>query len=287
MKIAVIGTGQLGSDIIEEFKKNENFKVIPLSHQDLDITIESNLKKLEEIKPDIIINTAGYTDVDKAEDDIENAFRVNSYGALYIAKLSNKINALNIYISTDFVFDGNKNSPYTEEDKPNPINIYGISKYLGEIFTQNYSKRYYIIRVASLYGKYGSKQKGGNFVDKIINKAKNNEEIKVVDDIVMSPTYTKDVANMLEKIIEIRPDYGVYHCVNEGYTSWYNLAKKILEYLNIDKEIIPIKSDDLNLRAKRPKFSALENSRLHSLGLRMPNWEDGLYRYLKEYFSKI
>ncbi|MGC9133625.1 MAG: dTDP-4-dehydrorhamnose reductase [Nanopusillaceae archaeon] len=285
MRIAVIGTGQLGSDIIEEFRKNGKFEVIPLSHQDLDITIESNLKKLEELRPNIIINTAGYTNVDKAENDIENAFKVNSYGALYIAKISNKIDALNIYISTDFVFDGNKNSPYIEEDKPNPINIYGASKYLGEIFTQNYSKIYYIIRVASLYGKYSSKQKGGNFVDKIINKAKNNEEIKVVDDIIMSPTYTKDVVNILEKIIEIKPDYGIYHCVNEGYTSWYNFAKKILEYLNIDNEVIPIKSDNLNLPAKRPKFSALENKKLHSLGLKMPDWEDSLYRYLKN-FSK-
>ena len=287
IRIAILGsTGQLGSDIVEVFSKEEKFEIIPLSHRDLDVTSEESVKKLEELKPDIIINATGYTNVDKAEIEINEAFKVNSHGALYIAKVSSKIDAINIYISTDFVFDGNKNSPYIEEDIPNPINVYGASKYLGEIFTKNYSKRYYIIRVASLFGKNSSRQKG-NFIDKIIEKAKNNEEIKVVDDIIMSPTYTKDVANVLKEFIKIQPEFGIYHMVNEGYCSWYELAKEVFNNLNINAKLYPIKSEELNLIAKRPKFSALENKNIKKLGLKMPDWKDAVYRYLKEKYNFI
>ncbi|BFI73645.1 NAD(P)-dependent oxidoreductase [Nanoarchaeota archaeon] len=282
IRIVVLGsTGQLGSDIVEIFSKENNFEIIHLSHKDLDITLEDSVKKLEELKPNIIINATGYTNVDKAEIEIDNVFKVNSYGALYIAKISSKIDAINIYISTDFVFDGNKNSPYIEEDAPNPINVYGMSKYLGEMFTRNYSKKYYIIRVASLFGKNSSKQKG-NFIDKIIEKAKNNEEIKVVDDIIMSPTYTKDVANTLKEFIKIQPEFGIYHMANEGYCSWYELAKEVFKDLNINTKLYPIKSEELNLIAKRPKFSALEDKNIKRLELKMPDWKDAVYRYLKE-----
>ncbi|NJE27149.1 NAD-dependent epimerase/dehydratase family protein, partial [Thermococcus sp. MV5] len=127
--------------------------------------------------------------------------------------------------------DGEKGAPYTEEDMPNPINVYGASKYMGEVFTRNYSEKYYIIRVASLYGKAGASGKGGNFVNWVIEKAKRGEELRIVDDQFMSPTYTMDVARTLKKFLKIQPEWGVYHMVNEGYCSWYEFTKAIFEIL--------------------------------------------------------
>ena len=279
MKVAVIGaSGQLGADLVEVFGE----KAIPLTHKNLDVTDFESLKILKELKPDVIINTAAYVRVDDAELYPEKAFQVNSIGALNVAKIANEIDAINVYISTDYVFDGTKGEPYTEEDVPNPLNVYGLSKYAGEIFTRNYSKKYYIIRVASLYGKAGASGKGGNFIEFMIQKAKNREEIRVVDDMFMSPTYTKDVAITLKKFLELKPEFGAYHMVNEGYCSWYEFTKVIFEILGWDVEVKPIKSSELKRLAKRPRFSALENEKLEKLGLRMRPWKEALREYLKE-----
>lgn len=279
MKVAIIGAnGQLGSDLVKAFGEN----AIPLTHKDLDVTDFESLKILKELKPDVIINTAAYVRVDDAELYPEKAFQVNAIGALNVAKIANEIDAVNVYISTDYVFDGTKGEPYTEEDVPNPLNVYGLSKYAGEIFTRNYSQKYYIIRVASLYGKAGASGKGGNFVEFMIQKAKKGEEIRVVDDMFMSPTYTKDVARMLKKFLELKPEFGVYHMVNEGHCSWYEFTREIFEILGWDVEVKPIKSSELKRLAKRPRFSALENKKLEKLGLRMRPWKEALREYLKE-----
>ena len=285
MKVAILGAnGQLSSDLVETFGED----AIPLTHRDLDVTEPENMKILKELKPEVIINTAAYVRVDDAEVEVEKAFRVNAIGALNIAKVCNEINAVNVYISTDYVFDGAKGKPYDEEDVPNPINVYGLSKYIGEIFTRNYSKRYYIIRVASLYGKAGARGKGGNFVDSMIQKAKNEAEITVVDDVFMSPTYTKDVSRMLKRFLdldlEIKPAFGVYHIVNEGYCNWYDFTKEIFSILDWDAQIqiTPIKSSELKRLARRPIFSALKNKKLDDLGLGMRNWKEALKDYLTE-----
>ena len=278
MKVAIIGAnGQLGSDLVEVFGDI----AVPLTHKDLDVAYYESLNILRDINPDVILNTAAYVKVDDAEREPEKAFEANAIGALNVAKIANEIDAINVYISTDYVFDGRKKEPYTEDDFPNPINVYGASKYMGEIFTRNYSKKYYIVRVASLYGKKGARGKGGNFVNFIIEKAKGGEKIKVVDDIIMSPTYTKDVAVMLRKLIESEAEYGVYHMVNEGYCSWYEFAEEIVKILRLDLPIKPISSEELGRLAKRPKNSALKNEKLGSIGLEMPFWKDALKRYLK------
>ena len=157
-----------------------------------------------------------------------------------------------------------------------------MSKYAGEIFTRNYSKKYYIVRVASLYGKAGARGKGGNFVDLMIQKARNGEEIKVVDDMFMSPTYTKDVARTLKKFLELNPEFGIYHMVNEGLCSWYEFAKAIFEILEWKVEVKPISSNELKRLAKRPKFSALENKKLEDLSMKMRPWREALEDYLRE-----
>ncbi|AFK22084.1 dTDP-4-dehydrorhamnose reductase [Pyrococcus sp. ST04] len=283
MKVAVIGaTGQLGSDIVEVFSKDLTFEVIPLSHRDVDVTVLESLKVLERIKPDVVINTAAYVRVDDAELHPEEAFRVNAIGALNVAKIAEKINAINVYISTDYVFDGEKGKPYTEDDIPNPINVYGVSKYVGEIFTRNYSSRHYIIRVASLYGKKGARGKGGNFVEWVIERAKKEEKLRVVSDQFMSPTYTKDVAAGLAKFLKIMPEYGVYHMTNDGFCSWYEFTRAIFEILGWDVEVEPISSTELNRLAKRPKFSALSVKKLGNIGIKMRHWKEALKDYLAE-----
>lgn len=282
MKVAVIGAnGQLGTDLVEVFKDSP-FEVIPLTHKDLDVTILDTLGILKELKPDVIINTAAYVRVDDSELYPEKAFQVNAIGALNVARVASEIDAVNVYISTDYVFDGTKGEPYTEEDTPNPINVYGLSKYAGEIFTRNYSKKYYIVRVASLYGKAGARGKGGNFVDFMIQKARNGEEIRVVDDMFMSPTYTKDVARTLKKFLELKPEFGVYHMVNEGFCSWYEFAKAIFKVLEWNVKVKPIKSSELKRLAKRPGFSALRNRKLKELNLKMRPWREALKDYLRE-----
>ena len=278
MKVAIIGAnGQLGSDLVKVFSD-----AIPLTRKELDVTDYESLKILKEIKPDVVINTAAYVRVDDAEIEADKAFQVNAVGALNVTKICNEIKAVNVYISTDYVFDGTKGEPYTEEDTPNPLNVYGLSKYAGEVFTRNYSERYYIIRVASLYGVAGARGKGGNFVEFMIQKAKSGEEIRVVNDMFMSPTYTRDVAVMLKRFLEIEPEFGVYHMVNEGYCSWYEFTKEIFNILGWDVQVTPIKSSELNRLAKRPLFSALKNQKLEKLGLKMRHWRDALRDYLVE-----
>ena len=288
MKVAIIGAnGQLGSDLVKVFGE----EAFPLTHRDLDVTDLESLKILNELEPEVIINTAAYVRVDDAEVEVKEAFRVNAIGALNIAKVCNGINAVNVYISTDYVFDGAKGEPYTEEDIPNPINVYGLSKYTGEILTRNFSlkkkalpKKYFVIRSSSLYGKAGARGKGGNFVDSVIQKARDGEELKVVDDQFMSPTYTKDVAVMLKRFLKIKPASGIYHMVNEGCCSWYEFTKEIFNISGWDAQIqiTPIKSSELKRLARRPIFSALKNKKLEELGLGMRDWRGALRDYLIE-----
>ena len=283
MKVAIIGAnGQLGSDLVKVFGE----EAIPLTRRDLDVTDPECWGILNELRPKVVINTAAYVRVDDAEVEVEKAFQVNAIGALNVAKVCNEINAVNVYISTDYVFDGAKGEPYEEDDVPNPINVYGLSKYAGEILTRNYSEKYYVIRVASLYGKAGARGKGGNFVDYMIQRAKNGEEIKVVNDMFMSSTYTKDISRMLKRFLDlgIKPAFGVYHIVNEGYCNWYDFTKEIFNVLGWDAQIqiTPIKSSELKRLARRPAFSALQNKKLDDLGLRMRNWKEALKDYLVE-----
>lgn len=281
MKILIVGsTGQLGSDILKVF----DGETIPLTHKEIEVKdIDSCRRVLK--GADVVINCAAYVNVDESEDHPDDAFMVNAIGARNVALVCAERKMKSVYISTDFVFDGQqtigKEKPYKEDDKPNPINTYGLSKYAGEIFVKNYCEKNYIIRSASLYGEKGAKRKGGNFVDIMIQKARNSEIIKVVNDVAMSPTYTKDLANMIKTILEKKLDYGIYHVVNQGYCNWFEFAKEIFKKTKIDAKLFPIKSTELNRKARRPSFSALENKKLEKHGLTMRKWEDALYDYLR------
>jgi len=279
MRVAVIGAnGQLGSDLVRAFGEN----AIPLTHRDLDVTDIESLKILKELGPDVIINTAAYHKTDECEENPEKTFLVNSVGARNVATVAKEINAINVYISTDYVFDGEKGKPYTEDDVPNPINIYGVSKYAGELLTRYMHSEHYVTRVSSLFGIAGASGKGGNFVETMIRLAKADREINVVNDMAMSPTYTRDAAFAIKEILEKRLPYGVYHVTNDGFCTWYEFAKAIFEITGIEVDLNPITSDKFPTKAKRPKFSALSIEKLKSFGINMRPWKEALKDYLKE-----
>lgn len=278
MRVAVIGAnGQLGSDLVKVFGD-----VIPLTHRDIEVTDQSSFETLRELKPDVIINTAAYHKTDECEENPEKTFLINSVGARNVALASKEIGAINIYISTDYVFEGSKKEPYTEDDIPNPINVYGVSKYAGELLTRYISPKHYIIRVSSLFGVAGASGKGGNFVETMIKKAKAGAELNVVNDITMSPTYTKDAANAIKEIIYNNLPYGIYHVTNDGFCTWYEFARAIFEITGIDAKLSSVTSDKFPTKAKRPKNSALSIKKIKSYGIRMRPWKDALVDYLKE-----
>ncbi len=244
-----------------------------------------SLNILKKIQPEAIINCAAYVRVDDAEYFADRAFAVNALGARNIALISKDLNSILMHISTDYIFDGRKKEPYIENDIPNPLNVYGNSKLAGEYFVRNTLEKYYIIRSSSLFGAAGASGKGGNFVETMIKKAHNNEEIKVVDDMIMSPTYTKDAAGMIKNILIKNLPFGIYHVVNKEQCSWYEFAKSIFETINIKANLSPIKTNTMQLKARRPMYSPLNNIKLKKYGLYMESWQEALRNYLieKEY----
>jgi dTDP-4-dehydrorhamnose reductase len=279
MKVLILGSkGMLGHDLAYVFS---SFKPILFDKEELDITKEAEVKKiLFKLKPSLIINAAAYTDVDKAEEEKEEAFKVNAEAIKYLADASCKIKAVFIHFSTDYVFDGNKKEGYKEDDKPfSPLNIYGFSKLKGEEYLKKFKDlKFYLIRTSWLFGPRFNPHNHKNFVDAILKKANKENEIKVVDDQFGSPTYTFDLAKAtLKLIIEKKYPFGVYHLTNSGVTNWYEFAKKIIEFSNLEVRIIPCSSEEIKRPAKRPKYSILINTKFPKLR----NWQSALKEYLK------
>jgi len=280
MKIVVIGSnGQLGTDLVTVLRTDHD--VVGLTHDEIEVADQNSCMVLKDLQPDVIINTAAYHKTDQCEEDALKTFSVNALGARNVAKISEEIKATSVYISTDYVFSGTKKTPYTETDPPRPINTYGISKLAGEYFTAQ-NPKHYVIRIASVFGWAGASGKGGNFVETMINKAKNNDPIAVVDDMWMSPTYTKDASFLLKEMLENQIPYGVYHATNNGYCSWYQFAQEIFRLTGLTPNLKPIKTDPNYGKAKRPGFSALSSEKLSKHGLEPRSWEKALNAYLLE-----
>jgi len=283
-RIAIFGsTGQLGTDLVEVLLGSQSFEVFPLSHQDADCAdAEAVRKVLLATCPQIVINCAAFVRVDDCEDRVEEAFRVNAIGAFNIAKSCAELDALCVYVSTDYVFDGSKATPYVESDSTLPINVYGTSKLAGELFVRQTAPRWLIVRVASLFGKTGARGKGGNFIETILSKARQGETLKVVDDIRISPSYTRDAAVIIGQLLA-KNATGIVHAANTGSCTWYELARSVLATCDISAQISPTTSDCYPTRARRPKNSALESERLAGIsGFFVPTWQDGLMSYLVE-----
>lgn len=275
----VLGAGgQLGSELVEILPADET---IALIREQLDITDFGRVQyTLTKIHPRVVFNCAGFVRVDDAEEKVEEAWRVNAFAVLFLARVCAELGATLVHISTDYVFDGRKNAPYTELDVPNPLCVYGATKLMGEFFVRAYCPRHFIVRTAGLYGRKGSRAKGGSFVDRILQKAKAGEPLRVVTDQVTSPTYARDLASHLVKLVETEK-FGLYHIANRGYCSWHEFASTIVQLAGLDTSVEPITSDQIPLKAKRPAFSALISVRLLSVGLPpLRHWREALTEFL-------
>jgi len=282
MKIVIIGSnGQLGTDLMEVLTPGN--AVTGLSHRDIEITdIDKVQSVLGAIKPDIVINTAAYHVVPEAESFPDKAFSINGTGTLNLAKVCNNINARLLHYSTDYVFDGKKQKPYTESDLPNPLNVYATTKLAGEHFALNYCEQSYVVRVSGIYGKVPSRVKGGNFVTTMIKLAKEKPEVRVVDDEILTPTPTSAIAKNTAALINT-DKFGLYHMSCEGECSWYEFAQVIWETLKIQTPLIAGKVKDFPAVVKRPFYSVLENTNLDKIGMnKMPDWKESLIKFLKQ-----
>lgn len=285
MKIFVTGVkGQLGFDVVNELNKRGH-EPIGVDIDELDITKEKDVRTmLDVVRPDGVIHCAAWTAVDDAEDNREKVMTVNAKGTEYIAKVCKDLDVPMIYISTDYVFNGQGTEPWKPDDKREPLNIYGESKYQGELAVEELLDKYYIVRIAWVFG-----QNGKNFVDTMLNLGKTHDKLTVVDDQIGTPTYTYDLARLLVDMIET-DKYGKYHVTNEGgFISWFDFTVEIIKqareydetYKNV--EVFPVGSDAYPAKAKRPSNSRMDKSKLVKNGFKpLPDWKDALSRYLEE-----
>ena len=266
--------GMFGKDAAEFFA-NCGYKVLKTTKDDLDVTNFAAVKSFfSKINPDFVLHAAAYTKVDDAETNKELAFLINAEGAKNVAIAAREKSIPIIYISTDYVFDGEKGAPYLPSDKTNPISVYGASKLLGEENVRRENPQHYIARASWLYGKQGK-----NFVDTMINLSKTQKSLKVVNDQFGCPTWTMDLAEGIKNLLERKMPFGIYHLCGSGVTSWFEFAKKTFEIRKIEMEVIPVTTSQYCRPAKRPKFSAMENNE----ALMKKKWDVSLREYLKKH----
>lgn len=283
MKIAVIGSdGQLGSDVVAAFRAHGD-TVRALTHADIEIaSLGSTSGVLEEIAPEIVVNTAAMHQVDNCEREAEKALAVNGLGARNLAVAAKRTDAVLMHISTDYVFDGAKGAPYTEEDTPRPLNAYGISKLAGEHFVRSSMDRHFVVRTSALYGKSPCRAKGGlNFVELMLKLAKDRGEVRVVDSEFVSPTSTSELAEQLV-VLSRSEDFGLYHATAEGSCSWYEFAQEIFTLTGTPVRLTAARPGEFPAKVARPAYSVLENRALKSRGMnQFKDWREGLQNYLE------
>ncbi len=284
--VLILGAkGNLGTQLVKVFSQDDNYKVIDWDRQEIDVTDkELILKKVKDIKPDIIINAVAYNAVDKCEasdEEYEKAKSLNIDGPKYLAEAALEVNALLVQYSTDYVFDGEKNDGYTEDDEPHSINRYGKTKFFGEkkiLENSGSGLKWYIIRTSKLFGPKGeSDLTKDSFFDIILKSSEKKNKIDVVDGETSCFTYTPDLAQVTKKLIASDNGYGFYHFTNSGVCTWYEAAVELFKLKNIDIKINRIKSENLKRPAKRPKNSVLLNTKFEQLR----SWQEALREYLK------
>ena len=283
MKVLVTGVkGQLGYDVVNELEKRGH-NAIGVDIEEMDITDKSSVDKvMADVQPEAVIHCAAWTAVDLAEDDdkIEKVKAVNAFGTENIARACKKSDCKMIYISTDYVFDGQGTEPWQPDCKDYaPLNVYGQSKLSGELAVSSLLDKYYIVRIAWVFGKNGN-----NFIKTMLKVGKTHDKVTVVNDQIGTPTYTYDLARLLVDMVET-DKYGYYHATNEGgYISWYDFTKEIYKQAGYSTEVVPVTTAEYGLsKAKRPFNSRLDKSKLVENGFKpLPTWQDALSRYLKE-----
>ena len=287
MKALVTGVkGQLGYDVVNELTKR-GYEAVGVDIEEMDITDEVSVNKvIKECNPDVVVHCAAWTAVDAAEDEenIPKVMAVNAKGTENIAKVCKEIDAKMIYISTDYVFNGQGETPWNPDDEREPLNVYGQSKYEGELAVTSLLEKYYIVRIAWVFGVNGK-----NFIKTMINLGQTHDKLTVVSDQIGTPTYTYDLARLLVDMAET-DKYGIYHATNEGgYISWYDFTVEIMKQAGQDDEkyakiqVSPVSSDAYPAKAKRPSNSRMNKDKLKENGFTpLPTWQGALGRYLKD-----
>ena len=287
MKVVLFGAnGQLGSDLNKVFRAAGD-TVVALTHAQVDVCDEARVAELLAAeKPEVVLNTAAFHKVEECEKKPELAFQVNASAPMRLAAACQKSGAVLVHFSTDYAFGGYAHSkPYEETDRPAPLNVYGVSKVAGEDLIAYNTDRYFVVRVCGLYGIAGSSGKGGNFVENMLKKALAGDAIKVVEDQVLTPTYTVDLAEAVRKLV-LSGNFGLYHLSSEGQCSWYEFTRHIFECAGVKANLSPCKTTDFFSPVKRPSYSVLSKAKLRGLGLSIPSWKDALPRYLHERAQK-
>lgn len=284
MKVAVVGAaGQLGSDVSREFCRNGD-EVRDLSHGEIEICSLTSVRAvLQEAKPETIVNTAAMHHVEECEGDPLKAYDVNGLGSRNLATVAHELGAVLIHISTDYVFDGSKKSPYVETDAALPLNVYGNTKLAGESFVRTMAEKHFILRTSALYGTNPCRGKGGrNFVERMLRLAGERQELRVVDDETVSPTPTAELARQIV-ILSRSGQFGLYHATSEGSCTWYEFAAKIFDLAGVRTKLTAASPGEFPAKVARPRYSVLENRALKALGLNgFHPWEEGLRSYLSE-----
>lgn len=278
MKVLVTGAkGQLGTDLMNELAKR-GIEGIGVDVQEMDITdAEACRRVIKNSGADAVIHCAAYTAVDAAEDNVDLCRRINGEGTRNVAQACKEADVKLMYISTDYVFDGQGTRPWEPDDERHPLNVYGQTKYEGELAVEELSDKYFIVRIAWVFGVAGK-----NFIKTMLRLGKERGAVSVVDDQVGSPTYTYDLARLLVDMIQT-DKYGHYHATNEGLCSWYEFAKEIFRQAGMDVPVTPVSSDAFPAKATRPSNSRLNKDKLSENGFeRLPAWQDALGRFLKE-----
>ena len=279
MKLLVTGaSGQLGYDVVRELMKRGH-GAVGVSSKEMDITDQAQVEKMiTEANVDVVMHGAAYTAVDAAEDNEAQCRLVNANGTENIAVVCKKLDIPMVYISTDYVFDGQGTRPWEPEDERHPLNVYGQTKYEGELAVQKYLEKYFIVRIAWVFGINGN-----NFIKTMLKLSKTHDTLTVINDQIGSPTYTYDLARLLVDMMET-DKYGIYHATNEGLCSWYEFAVEIFWQAGISMNVIPVTSAEYKAaKAKRPFNSRMNKDKLEENGFeRLPQWQDALARYLEE-----
>ncbi len=278
MRVLVTGVkGQLGYDVVKECEKR-GIEAVGVDIEEMDITDAASVDQvITEANVDAVIHCAAYTAVDAAEDHVDLCRSVNAGGTENIAKVCRKLDLKMIYISTDYVFNGEGTRPWEPDDEREPLNVYGQTKYEGELAVTNHLDRYFIVRIAWVFGVNGK-----NFIKTMLRLGAERGAVSVVDDQIGSPTYTPDLAVLLVDMVQTE-QYGFYHATNEGLCSWYEFACEIFRQAGMNVDVTPVDSTKFPAKAKRPKNSRMSKDRLEQNGFRrLPAWQDALSRFLKE-----
>jgi len=283
MKVLVTGcSGQLGYDVVKE-GNSRGLQMYGTSSSNLDITNKQRVfQSVTKLKPNVIIHCAAYTAVDKAEDDKERCYDVNVNGTRYLAEAAKLVGAKFVYISTDYVFDGQGDKPFKESEEPNPIGYYGLTKYEGERIIQSLLEKWFIVRISWVFGINGN-----NFIKTMLRLSETRDELNVVGDQFGSPTYTFDLSHLLLAMIETNR-YGIYHASNEGFCSWAEFAEEIFKRVGKKIKVNAISTEEYLTKAIRPKNSRMSKQKLTDNGFKqLPSWQDAVSRYLAELEQEV